>query len=241
VSEFPVEWPDAGVGSRAANLPRHEAAPKRLFATIGFWLDAMRKRPTGRRFLTGIVVLLVMSGLLMLSYPAITDIWAKQRQSTARKQFQALGPSGYTSTSFKEGAAVTRLKIRRLKVNVVVVYGWSGNALRAGAGVRPGGPLPGDPVGNVAIAGHRTGFGEPFRNLHRLKEGDEIELETPVGDFIYKVVAPFDGHANPWVTNPYDFTVIGPTSYGGLTLVTCDPPHTSKNRLIVRARLDSKA
>ncbi|MFN2613748.1 MAG: class E sortase [Actinomycetota bacterium] len=238
------EWPQAGVGSRTQTQPRTENPIKRFFASAGFLLDASRKRPAGRRVLSAIVAVLVIAGLGMIAYPAVTNIWAGRTQDKLHKDFQALGPGGYTSRSFKDGQGVTRLIIKKLHVDVIVVYGWSGNALRAGAGLKPdppGNALPGDPVGNVAIAGHRTGFGEPFRHLEKLTAGDKVELDTPIGNFLYEVVPAFDGHPNPWVTTPYDFTVIGPTPYGALTLVTCDPPHTSKKRMIVRARLVGRA
>ena len=114
--------------------------------------------------------------------------------------------------------------------------GTTGNALRAGAGHYTTTPLPGE-RGNVAIAGHRTGFGEPFRHLDAMRPGDIITLETPVGNYTYEVMADVDGHKNPWVTHPRDFSVIAPTQEAVLTLTTCDPPHTSLKRLIVRAKL----
>ena len=87
---------------------------------------------------------------------------------------------------------------------------------------------------------HRTGFGEPFRHLEKLTKGDEVSLQTPFGTFLYKVIGPFDGHGNPWITGPEDWGVVGPTPTASLTLTTCDPPHTSLNRLIVRLVLVGK-
>lgn len=234
-------WPLAGAGSRPVTVTRREPAPMRALAAVGFLLDAARRRRSGRMALWSLVVGLAAAGVFLLSYPLITDLWAHRIQGGLEKQFKELTAAGVPGSGYvakpAEGRALTRLRIPKLGVNVIVVEGVSGNALRAGAGHYPDTALPGDPTGNAAIAGHRTGFGQPFRHLERLREGDRIELITPFGTFVYRVVGPFDGHKNPWVTKPTDLTVIGPTPEPSLTLTTCDPPHTSKNRLIVRARL----
>jgi sortase A len=217
-----------------------ETAPKRALGSAGFLLDAARRRRGGRIFLWILVIGLALGGIGLLLYPIATDFWAHRIQHGLEKQLQA--KPGENSAMFYqehlvEGAALTRLVIPKLKVSVIVVQGVSGNALRAGAGHYPDSALPGSPTGNVAIAGHRTGFGQPFRHVEMLRAGDEIDLVTPFGRFIYEVVRPFDGHANPWITVAQDWSTVAPTPGSMLTLTTCDPPHTSLNRLIVRARL----
>lgn len=231
-------WPSAGSGAATVATVAPEPMPKRLVASVGFLLDATRRRRSGRIALWMVVVALATSGLWLLSYPFFTDLWAHRIQGGLEKQFTALTvtePSGFREAPI--GTALTRLRIPKLGVNVIVVEGTSGNALRAGAGHYKGTALPGDPTGNVAIAGHRTGFGQPFRHLERLRRGDEILLATPFGTFVYEVVGPFDGHGNPWIVVPTDLSVTSPTAEPSLTLTTCDPPHSTKNRLIVRARL----
>ena len=47
-------------------------------------------------------------------------------------------------------------------------------------------PLPGA-RGTVAIAGHRTTYGAPFRRIDELERGDRIELGMPYGRFTYRV------------------------------------------------------
>ena len=236
------QWPSTGTGGLPEKPKPHKENPaKRLGATIGFLADASRRRSGGRRVLWILVALLALTGVGMMSYPFATQMWANQIQKGKEKEFAGkdLLDAYKTKTvkkSIGEGEALTKLEIPKLKVDVIVVEGISGNALRAGAGHYPESALPGD-VGNVAIAGHRTGFGQPFRNLDKLTKGDVITLETPVGVYTYRVMGEFDGHGNPWITHPLDWTVIGPTPTPVLTLTTCDPPHTSKNRLIVRAEL----
>lgn len=233
-------WPRKPAGKVPARpRQRKEGVVRRVGATAAFLADASRRRPAGRRVLKVVIVLLTLGGVAMLSYPSLTHLWAKRIQTRLERTFQTHSVEeveAYRKKEIKPGEALTKLIIPRLGVTTIVVEGTSGNALRAGAGHYEGTPLPGEP-GNVAIAGHRTGFGQPFRNIDKLKQGDEIVLETPLGRYTYKVVGPFDGHPNPWVTFPTDFTVLTPTPDASLTLTTCDPPHTSTNRLIVRAML----
>ena len=234
-------WPDSSAGSLPTRLPpKHEPLVKRVFATIAFLADASRRRRTGRRALWLMVVSLATAGIMLLAYPFYTHFYAKQTQTTLVKKIEsfkgAQGIEAYKVQRIKAGAALTRLIVPKLHLDVIVVQGTTGNALRAGAGHYEDTALPGD-FGNVAIAGHRTGFGEPFRHLEALHEGDVIVLETPIGRYTYNVIGDFDAHPNPWITSAKDLSVIQPTSDPSLTLTTCDPPHTSLNRLIVRAKL----
>jgi sortase A len=112
----------------------------------------------------------------------------------------------------------------------VVVEGTGASALRAGAGHYPNTPLPGED-GNVAIAGHRTTYGKPFANLDRLHVGEEIVLETPIGRHVYKITR------EPFVVSNTDFTVIAQTPGKTLTLTTCHPKGSARQRLIIRAEI----
>lgn len=235
-------WPVSGVGARATQAPAPEAPARRGLASVGFMLDALRRRRGGRIALWSIVAALALTGVGLLAYPFATDVWASRIQSQLEDDYRQISADDQIDTAAelprKNGSPLTKLTIPRLGVrNLIVVEGVTGNALRAGAGHYPTSALPGDPTGNVAIAGHRTGFGQPFRHMDRLRMGDKIILETPVGRYTYEVMPPFDGHENPWITHARDWTVVSQTPEPSLTLTTCDPPGTSLNRMIVRARL----
>ncbi|HEX9697451.1 MAG TPA: class E sortase [Actinomycetota bacterium] len=173
-------------------------------------------------------------GLSRASSDPPTSLSYEANQRALSERFSSAAfRDGYGEHRLSEGHPFARLRIPMLGVELVVIEGVSGASLRAGAGHYPETAYPGR-KGNVAIAGHRTGFGAPFRRLNELARGDVAILESPEGRYTYEVVAPFEGHANPWVTEPLDWTVIAPTETAALTLTTSDPPHTSRNRLIVR-------
>ena len=244
-------WPQATAHDEPSRpRARKEFVGKRVLASLGFLLGCIPRRRSGRRALGTLTIIMAFAGTALLTYPLVTDLWAKSRQNNLRKEIRSQQAIDlYKRRQIKIGGALTRLIVRDFgackscpDVNVVVVEGISGNALRAGAGHYPTTALPGD-QGNVAIAGHRTGFGEPFRHLDKLRLGDKIVLETPIGTYTYEVMRALEGTGKYacegacWITNPKDVQVISPTIEAVLTLTTCDPPHTSKNRLIVRAKL----
>ncbi len=112
-----------------------------------------------------------------------------------------------------------------------MVEGTGASALRAGAGHYPNTPLPGE-EGNVAIAGHRTTYGKPFANLDHLAVGDQIVLETPIGRHVYRVARA------PFVVSNTDYSVISQTPGHTLTLTTCHPKGSARQRLVVRAEME---
>ena len=198
--------------------------------------DALR-RPGGRRALSLLSLVLALAGVGMFAYPFGTDLYSQRVQSRLRTQFD--DPEfieAYQRRTIKVGQGLTRLRIPKLGVEVLVVEGTTPSALKAGAGHYVGTPLPGE-EGNVAIAGHRTTFGRPFNRMDELTTGDKVLLDTPFATFEYSVVPPFDNHPNPWATTPQDFSVVGPPRTPGqktLTLTTCHPKGSARQRLILR-------
>src|SRR5215208_986964 len=128
-----------------------------------------------------------------------------------------------------EGDPLGRIRMRSIGVSSVVVAGTGASSLRLGPGHYPGTPLPGA-RGTVAIAGHRTTYGAPFRKLDRLARGDRVELLMPYGTFVYRVerrriVPP----TATWVTRR--------AAYDRLILSACHPLYSAAKRIVVFARL----
>lgn len=220
----------------------------------GFLLDAMRRRPVGRRALSGLTALLFVGGLALFAYPFMTDVYTETLvQSRLEGQFQTItvddADQWAAEVSGQQGAALTRIALPDIDVETLVVEGTSAAALRAGAGHYPNTPLPGQD-GNVAIAGHRTTYGKPFNRIDELKVGDTVWMSTPIGDFRYVIIdPPTDGDCEraddlaeqgfaACITHPQDWSVVDQTSASVLTLTSCHPKGSAAERIIVRAELD---
>lgn len=129
------------------------------------------------------------------------------------------------------GEAFAFIRIPRIGVDEALFSGVDRPTLRKGPGHMPGTPLPGQP-GNSVLSGHRTTYGRPFFDLDLLEPGDLIEVESATGTHVYEVremeiVLPTD----VWVTN------FRPG--GWLTLTTCHPKFSARERLIVWAEMVS--
>jgi sortase A len=185
-----------------------------------------------RRVAIGGNAALALVGIALVLQPFLTDQWARRvvqpRAASALRRPEAA--AAFRANHIGTAGPVTRLVIPRLGVDVVVVQGITTSALRAGAGHYPWTPLPGQP-GNVAIAGHRTTYGAPFRHLERLRTDDVLQLFTPIGRFDYAVLAP----ARPIA--PTDLSVLRSDGRALVTLTTCNPVGSARERLMVQARL----
>lgn len=235
---------DAPVG-RGLAMPDPARSGSGSSGPLGYLLDAVRVRPAGKRALSALSALLMLVGGGLFAFPLVSDVYAERVvQTRLSEEFtQPDLRQAYAEKSVDTGDPLTRIVIPDLDLESLVVEGTNMAALRAGAGHYPTTPLPGED-GNVAIAGHRTTYGKPFNRLHELTAGAEIQLETPLATHTYKVVKPPDEHngrpcdgAACWITHPGDWSVIESTDDAVLTLTTCHPKGSARQRLIVRAEL----
>jgi sortase A len=128
------------------------------------------------------------------------------------------------------GDAMGIIRIPEIDLEWTIVEGVRiGSDLRKGAGHYPDTPIPGQP-GNAAVAGHRTTYGAPFHNLDNLEPGDLIEFETVTGVHIYEV-------RGLEIVDPTAVEVLNPREGGWLTLTTCHPKFSARQRLIVTAEI----
>jgi len=131
------------------------------------------------------------------------------------------------------GDALGRLRIPAIGLSTVVVEGTDADDLRNGPGHYSGTSLPGQ-RGTVAIAGHRTTYGAPFRDVDELERGDRIALRMPYGTFAYRV-------ERTRVVPPTAVDVVGRVAYDRLVLTACHPLYSADERIVVFARLDTDA
>lgn len=110
---------------------------------------------------------------------------------------------------------------------------------RLGVGHYAGTAMPGE-VGNVALAGHRVTYGRPFHRIEELALGDALVVQTADAWYVYRVT----GTA---VVGPADVEVVAPVpgdpdaapTRALMTLTTCHPTYSARERYVVHAELDS--
>jgi sortase A len=139
----------------------------------------------------------------------------------------ALAPPGVPLPA--DGEPAGRIEIPRIGLDAVFVQGVSVADLKRGPGHYPTTPLPGQ-AGNAAIAGHRTTYGAPFHRIDELTAGDEIRVTTVQGTFVYAV-------REALIVRPNQSEVLNPTPDNRLTLTSCHPKYSARQRIIVIADL----
>jgi sortase A len=146
-------------------------------------------------------------------------------------------PNGQPSLPpIERGGVLAKLEIPRMgKVGggaMYVVPGVGVSDLKKGPGHYPDTPLPGQ-LGNSAIAGHRTTYGAPFRRIDELEPGDAIRITMLTGDvFVYEVTG-------TKIVEPSDYHVVSDSdpTIATLTLTSCHPEFSARQRIVVRAIL----
>ena len=193
-------------------------------------IQYLRSHQWARRGLSVLSVALLAGAVGLLGYPLYTNFYQGRVQD--RLTGELASPElqeKYRERKIEVGDSLTRIQIPKLNVDTIVVEGTTASALRAGAGHYPTTPLPCE-NGNVGIAGHRTTYGKPFANLDQLKEGDTIILTTPIGTCTYQV------SKQPFIIAPTNLDVISDTpTTRELTLTTCHPKHSARQRLVIKA------
>jgi sortase A len=127
------------------------------------------------------------------------------------------------------GAAIGRLVITKIGVSYDIVQGTDTASLERGPGHYPSTAFPG--LGEtVAIAGHRTTYLAPFRNINELNKGDRIQVQMPYATFTYVV----QYHR---VVTPNSWWITHNVGYERLVLSACNPLYSAAQRIVVFAKL----
>jgi len=126
--------------------------------------------------------------------------------------------------------------------NQPVQEGTAAAQINVGVGHYTSTAFPWANSGNVGLAGHRTGWGQPFNRLDELDVGDTVTLETDAAVFTSTVTgsAVVEPHEN-WVLGDVGEDVTGASGESQiLTLTTCEGDD-NEYRLIVWAELTHAA
>ena len=127
-----------------------------------------------------------------------------------------------------------RVIIAKIGVNAPIIDSADGDyALSRGAWRLPETSTP-DKAGNTVITGHRFKYLPPsnltFYLFHKLEIGDIVSVIWQKKNYYYKI-------KDIKIVEPTDFSILEPTSESILTLFTCDPIYSQKNRLVVVGEL----
>ena len=148
---------------------------------------------------------------------------------TAYQQILSVAPPDPPTASPQ--AALT-IEIPALNINAPVVEGDSWDDLQRGVGHHPRSANPGE-AGNMVLAGHDDIYGSIFKDLSKLKPGDQVVVTTQTGRFVYTV-------ASHEIVAPTETRVMDNSrrDIRQLTLITCYPYQVDNQRYIVYAQLN---
>jgi sortase A len=178
---------------------------------------------------------MMVSGALLIAEAATTLLWQEPLSALLAKRSQARlekalarPPQRVRLRQPLPGDALGKLQIPRIGVSRFIVEGTDLSDLRRGPGHYPSTPLPGQ-HGTVAIAGHRTTYGAPFRHIDELRRGDSVVLDMTYGRFLYRV-------QGSRIVPPTALWVTARKPYDRLILSACHPLFSAAKRIVVFAR-----
>jgi sortase A len=188
-----------------------------------------------RAVLRFVASVMMVSGALLITDAAITLLWQEpvsafvaERQQARLKEAFFDPPERVIRRRPLKGDAIAKLEIPAIGVSEYVVEGTDTGSLRKGPGHYPDTPLPGG-RGTAAIAGHRTTYGAPFRDIDDLRRGQRIVIDMPDGRFVYRI-------ERTKIVDDQDLSVLEPVGYRRLMLSACHPLFSAAERVIVFAR-----
>jgi sortase A len=125
------------------------------------------------------------------------------------------------------GAAIGRISIPRLGLDMVVVNGTDTGSLKKGPGRDPRTFMPGEGE-LVYVAGHRTTYSAPFSDIDDLRRGDRVSMRVPYATVVYRVT----GHV---IVPADDLDRLRSRGREVLALQACHPRFFASHRYIVYA------
>ena len=122
-----------------------------------------------------------------------------------------------------------QIQIPAIGLNAPVVLGDGWEQLKKGVGQHVGTANPGE-TGNVVVSAHNDIFGELFKDLDKLKAGDEVILTTQDKSFTYIVTG-------TQIVEPTRVDLMAQSSEKLLTMISCYPYRIDNQRIVVTAVL----
>lgn len=152
--------------------------------------------------------------------PGQTVSLAVERRNVARE-------AGRFRAEAERGAAIGRISIPRLGLDMVIVNGTDAGSLKKGPGRDPRTFMPGQGE-LVYVAGHRTTYSAPFSDIDELRRGDRVSVRVPYATIVYRVT----GHV---IVPADDLDRLRSRGHEVLALQACHPRFFASHRYIVYA------
>lgn len=178
---------------------------------------------------------MMVSGVLLIADAAVTFVWQEPVSAFVAERHQVQlerkledPPKRVIERKPLPGDAIAKIGIPAIGVEEYVVEGTDTDDLRKGPGRYPDTPYFGE-RGTAAIAGHRTTYGAPFRDIDKLRRGQVIYLETPTHRYTYRVT-------DNRIVDDQDLSVLDPVGHRQLILSACHPLYSAAQRVVVFAR-----
>jgi LPXTG-site transpeptidase (sortase) family protein len=128
-----------------------------------------------------------------------------------------------------EGTRLGMMFIPRLKMRSPIVEGVTDPMFGIGMGHWPGTAMPGE-RGNAVYGGHRTAGPAPLYYVERLQVGDPIIILKGLKKVEYRVIS-------KRIVKPTALWIAHQSSGSMLTLFSCHPRHSTKQRYVIQALL----
>lgn len=129
----------------------------------------------------------------------------------------------------REGTRLGMMFIPRLKMRSPIVEGVTDPMFDLGMGHWPGTAMPGE-RGNAVYGGHRTAGPAPLYYVERLQVGDPIIILKGLKKVEYRVIS-------KRIVKPTALWITHQSSGSMLTLFSCHPRHSTKQRYVIQAIL----
>jgi sortase A len=175
----------------------------------------------------GLLVLIVALNGYVLVTPLIPEVQFRVAQAT-QEPIDVDKPDDLAAIS----RDTNHIVIPRLRLDKPIFVGDNPNLVHKGVWHRPQTSLPGQ-GSNTVLVGHRFTYKDPavFYSLDEVKVDDPIVLAWDGKLYVYRVnevkIVPADA-----------LEVEAPTTEELLTVYTCDPLWSVKNRLVLTAKLE---
>lgn len=188
-----------------------------------------------------ISTVLILIGLVLLSYPKIGDIYTSYQQEKLIRQWQKnmdmIDTISFEEEQKQDPEEDTKknqegiLTIEKIDLKLPILKGATRKNMLISVTSLENTGKPGE-VGNYVLSAHRNHtYGKNFNRLDELEEGDQIVVDTGKNTYEYTVVKKI--YVNPdelWVLNSKE-------NIKEITLITCHPMIKPTQRLIVKGEL----